>query len=398
MGQIKKVLYVCSVYKPNIGGIETTIEELIKNLRAKDIETVVLTKKYPFDLPEKDFFDKTLVLRMSRPRSDSEYIESIKFIKKYSNLLKADIVHLIGVRRPMPLYGLLLSKFWKVPYIVTFTGGDVPDSNELDSITIWIEGKDIVPQSILQADKLTTFSKYTGSLAKLAINKLSGIDVIYAGVDIDEIKRTPEHKEKFEYFFSARRLDSSKGIDILIQAYSMIKEKLINTKLLIAGDGSEAQLLRKLVNKLRLQNDVIFLGALEHSEVISYMKGAIAHICPSRTEGGGIVNYEAQASGCLAIGSNAGGIPEYIKSNRTGLIFPVGDPKALADLLLFSVENKKQTGRLKRFGKTEVSEKTWENFSSKYLEVYNGLSENYEYKSFKSWSNITEKMWEDLKK
>jgi len=48
------------------------------------------------------------------------------------------------------------------------------------------------------------------------------------------------------------------------------------------------------------------------------MKGAVAHICPSRTEGGGIVNYEAEASGCLAIGSDAGGIPEYIQDGVTG--------------------------------------------------------------------------------
>ena len=103
MGQIRRVLYVCSVYKPNIGGIETTIEELIRNLRAEDMGATVLTKKYPFDLPEKDFLDRAPVLRMSRPQNDSQYIESIKFIKKYLNLLKADIVHLIGVRRPMPL-------------------------------------------------------------------------------------------------------------------------------------------------------------------------------------------------------------------------------------------------------------------------------------------------------
>ena len=280
---------------------------------------------------------------------------------------------------------------------MTFAGGDVPDPNESDSMAIWLEGKDVVPQSILQADKLTAFSKYTGSLARRAIDKLPNIDVIYAGVDADEIERAPEHKEKFEYFFSARRLDSSKGIDILIRAYSIVKGQLANTKLLIAGDGSEARSLKKLVNRLQLQNDIIFLGALKRSEVVSYMKGAIAHICPSRTEGGGIVNYEAQAAGCLAIGSNAGGIPEYIENNKTGLIFPVGDINALAKLLLFSVKNEKEVERLKKTARITILKKTWDFFSNTYLEIYRKVSKEYNYESLKPWSDITEKMWIKLK-
>jgi len=107
---IKKILYICSVYKPNIGGVEITIEKLIKNFRKKGINAVILTKKYPFDLQEKEYIDDSLILRMKKPKKDYEYLDSLNFIKKHENKIKADVVHIIGVRRPLPLYGLLLSK------------------------------------------------------------------------------------------------------------------------------------------------------------------------------------------------------------------------------------------------------------------------------------------------
>jgi len=396
MRKIKKILYLCSVYKPNIGGVEITIEQLTENFHKKGVHTVVFTKKFPFDLPEKEFVDSSIVLRMNRPKNAPEYLKSIEFINKHLEILKADIIHLIGVRRPMPLYGLLLSKLWRAPYIATFAGGDIPDSDDPDSIQIWNEGRDNVPQSLLQADKLTAFSKYTACLAEKAISGLQKIDVVYGGVDLNEIKKSPKHKEKFKYFFAARRLDSSKGIDILIRAYHKVKEKLPDTKLLIAGEGPDEQPLLQLINRFKLENDIILLGSLAHDKVISYMKGAIAHICPSRTEGGGIVNYEAQATGCLAIGSNAGGIPEYIENNRTGLVFPAGNINALAKLLLFSVKNKKEVERLKKLAKIEISKKTWDAFSDIYLKIYKNLSEKYQYKPFRPWSNITKKTWREL--
>ena len=394
---IKKILYICSVYKPNIGGVETTIEELIKNFRKIRINTVVLTKKYPFYLQEKEYINNCLILRMQRPKKEYEYLESLNFIKKYQNELKADVVHIIGVRRPLPLYGLLLSKLWKVPYIITFAGGDIPDSNDSQSIELWEEGKDIISMATLQADNLTAFSKYTAKIAKKLISPIKKIDIIYAGIDLKKIEKIKKHREKFKYFFSARRLEKSKGIDILINAFFKIKNKIPKIKLLIAGDGPEKISIIKLIKKLKLENDVILLGFLKHSEIISYMKGAVAHICPSRAESGGIVNYEAQAAKCLAIGSNAGGIPEYIKNKKTGLIFPNGDINSLCKLLLFSLNETKEVENIKKEAIKSVSENTWEKFSNKYLDIYQKLHKEYQYKPFIPCSDITKKMWQELK-
>lgn len=394
---IKKVLFVCSIYKPNIGGIETTIEELCRNLNKNGIETTVLTKLFPFDLPIFDKFEDTKIVRIKRPQSESEYLESINFLSNHKNLIKSDIIHIVGVRRPMPLYALLLARYWKVPCVVTFAGGDIPDPNEPESIEIWEEGLKVVPQAIKQSDFLTTFSKYTGNLAKKNISDLGEIKTVYAGIDLDRINKVKHNKEKFKYYFAARRLDPSKGIDLLIKAYDSIKPQIGNTKLIIAGDGVEKENLEKLVKGLKLEGDVIFLGEVDHSTVISYMKGALAHVCPSRTEGGGIVNYEAQASGCLAIGSDTGGIPEYIQNGETGLLFPRESVAELAKLLLQVCEDTDFRNRIMNIAYKEVRTKTWEEFSKQYLNLYNSLTLHYKPRDFRPWSGLTKKMWSKLK-
>lgn len=393
---IKKILFVCSVYKPNIGGVEIAIDELSRSLSKKGVETTVLTKLFPFNLSIDEKINDSQIIRIKRPHTEAQYLESIQLIKQKEKILKADIVHIIGVRRPMPLYALLLARHWNVPCIVTFAGGDLPDPHEIESIRLWDEGKDINTDAIKQADRFTTFSHYTASLATKTIPELQKIKIIYAGIDIEKVKGITPHKESFDYFFSARRLDNSKGIDLLIRAYRNIKDKVNGAKLIIAGDGVESENLQKLVKSLHIGQQVLFVGEMENAQVIAYMKGAIAHLCPSRSEGGGIVNYEAQASGCVAIGSDAGGIPEYIIDKKTGFLFQNENIEELSRVMLLVYQNKNIRKNIISNAYKEVQNKTWAEFSKQYLDLYDRLTKQYEPKEFKPWSSLTKDMWKEI--
>ena len=65
MRKIKKVLFVLSIYKPNMGGVETSVESYCLEYNKRGIETVVLTKKFPENLPSYDVYDNTKVFRIS---------------------------------------------------------------------------------------------------------------------------------------------------------------------------------------------------------------------------------------------------------------------------------------------------------------------------------------------
>jgi alpha-maltose-1-phosphate synthase len=66
-------------------------------------------------------------------------------------------------------------------------------------------------------------------------------------------------------------------------------------------------------------------------DVIALYSHATVFVCPSVYEPLGIVNLEAMACGTAVVASAVGGIPEVVDNNRTGLLVPPSDPRALAD-------------------------------------------------------------------
>lgn len=391
MTKIKKVLFVCSIYKPNIGGVETIIEELCDHYNKINIKTAVLTKRFPHGLTTKEKYKKTDVFRFDRPIKLADYIKVSKWLKSIDKEIKSDIVHLVGVRRPMPLFALLLARKWKVPFLANFVGGDLPDKKDTESIRVWKENNGTVVEPILQADRLLSFSKSINKTAFKTIKKLGNIRVVYAGLDLKRINKAKKMLLGYPYFVCVRRLVKDKGVDILIKAFDNVKDRLGNTKLIVIGDGPEKQNLEKLVKVLNLQQKVTFLGQQQLDIVFSYLKGSIAHICPSRAEGGGIINFEAQAAKCLAIGSNAGGIPEYIIDRKTGLLFKSESVEDLSKKLLKSIDACYRRKIIKNAYKN-IKKYSWKNISKLYISEYRAsLRKNT--KKIVLWSQISDKMW-----
>lgn len=393
MKKIKKILFVCSVYKPNVGGIETAIEELSQYYSSKGIKSTVLTKRFPFDLPEIEKEDGIEIFRFKRPIIDGEYKKLLFWLKKNEGHIKSDVVHVIGVRRPMPLVGLLLARRWNVPFVVNFSGGDIPDPNDEESLRIWNEENGTVIEPIKQADKLISFSKGINRLVKKSIPKLKKIDVIYAGIDLGRIKKAKTKNLPFDYIITARRLLFDKGVDLLVDAFSLAKDKINGVKLVIVGDGPERLNIEKQVKNLGLEKDVVFKGTVGLDELFSYLKGAVAHICPSRAEGGGTINFEAQAAGCLAIGSSTGGIPEYIRNGVTGLIFKSGDKNDLSKKIIISVKNQNLRNKLIERAVVEIKRYSWENIGDQYLKTYSSIRPD---NLINPWSKLSRNLWNDF--
>ncbi len=386
---LNRILFIPSIYKPNVGGVETSIDETITAL-GPEINSRVLTKRYPTDLSGYEKIDNESIFRFMRPKSDGDFDSLFDWFEEHETELRSDIVHVIGVRRPMPLVGLLLAKRWGIPCVMTFSGGDVPNLGDSASETVWNEGLSTVPRSIIQADVLTAYSHYTALQAKRVVPGSNEIKVLLGGVDLPSIAAAPVQLSTKPYFFTARRLEYVKGIDILLRAFAGVSSSLPEHELVIAGSGPELDTLRNLALNLNLSARVHFLGTITRDEVYSYMKGAVAHVCPSRAESGGLVNFEAQAAGCLSIGSNTGGIPEYISENKTGLLFRNGDVEDLANCLLKAVKSIERTESLKKQGVLLSEEHSWASFADRYRQLYESTISTHAARPFQVWSPLTE--------
>lgn len=120
------------------------------------------------------------------------------------------------------------------------------------------------------------------------------------------------------------RLSKMKGCDVLIKALSKIDTSF---HLIVAGVGSELDMLKKLVVEKNLSSRVSFVGFVDSLIVYSV---ADIQVVPSNYEPFGLVALEAQAARVPVIASRTGGLEENIVDGETGLLFTPGDDNELS--------------------------------------------------------------------
>lgn len=142
------------------------------------------------------------------------------------------------------------------------------------------------------------------------------------------------------------RLAREKGVNVLIDAFNIIKQKGIDSTLTIVGDGEEKNELIEKVSNYVLGNNVIFTG--RQSNVIQYLDSADIFVYPSICEEGfGISVVEAMARGCIPIVFNKGGLPEIIKNEENGFIVNDISKEALANKII-EVSNLKNKDKIRK--------------------------------------------------
>lgn len=156
------------------------------------------------------------------------------------------------------------------------------------------------------------------------------IDIVPNCIDINKFsfKLKNNNGESPFRFFSLGLLTKIKGMDLLIKAFSNLKNK--NSVLYIGGDGVERIQLEALVNQLNLNSRVHFLGNLSREKVAEQMSLCDSFVLASRYETFGIVYIEALASGKPIIATDCGG-PSIIVNKDNGYLVPVDDVHSLSE-------------------------------------------------------------------
>lgn len=149
--------------------------------------------------------------------------------------------------------------------------------------------------------------------------------------------KIPLKKRRKDIVFLGR-LVSQKGVDLLIEALSILKNLGKYYQTTIIGNGPEKERLEQFVQKSELDELITFPGKKTGEELVGLLNDHKLMVIPSREqEGFGIVALEGLASGCLVIGADSGGIKDAI--GECGLLFPVGDVKAISKTIAHILES-----------------------------------------------------------
>ncbi len=143
-------------------------------------------------------------------------------------------------------------------------------------------------------------------------------------VDVERFNADAEIGDRFVY---CGRLDRLKGVGTLIRAAAMARQPLT-----LVGSGPDEPELHKL--SAQLGADVRFLGHRSKDALVEIIQSARALVLPSEVnENAPLALLEAYAAGRPVIGSRIAGIPELVREDETGVLYPTGDVAALATAL-----------------------------------------------------------------
>lgn len=165
-----------------------------------------------------------------------------------------------------------------------------------------------------------------------------------------------------------------KGHQTLLQAFSIVKQKLPNARLLIYGDGKRyyVRRIKRLASKLNIETATRFCGKIdEASNVYNQFK---LFVLPSYAEAFGRVYVEAGLRGIPAIGTSHGGASEIIEDGVTGFIVPPKNPEELAKAMLRILQDDKLTAQMGSRAKQRMQEKfPYQKIIGNIQEVYEEL-------------------------
>jgi glycosyltransferase involved in cell wall biosynthesis len=129
-------------------------------------------------------------------------------------------------------------------------------------------------------------------------------------------------------------LVEEKGLLLLPEALEIVRKSVTNVKLALCGVGPLERRLRAEFLNRGLGENVEFRGFIEHQKVEFQYCNASVLVLPSIwAEQFGLVGPEALACGIPCVGSNIGGIPEWLKDGGWGFLVPPRDPGTLANRL-----------------------------------------------------------------
>lgn len=302
--------------------------------------------------------------------------------RKLYNIIKEskfDIVH-----SHLNSFGGLIAKLAGAPAIVHTRHGVFWSENELNNITFIDKYFQKLKSKIF--DRTIAIGNYE---RETLVNKFSydekKITTTINGVDVDEIDaKTDKFKTKMELYGTndliaglVVRLEKQKGLDYLIEAVDLIKDKTSNLKFAVIGSGSlMAELIEKR-NRMGLEDKILFLDYKKN--ILDYVYNFDFMILTSLWEGLSYAVQEAMALGkpVIALTSpNVSGVKEIIIHGETGYLIESDYVNELAKHILILSNDINKRLKFGRASKEREKDfftewKTASDMENVYRELYN---------------------------
>lgn len=383
------------VYYPSISGVVVAVDTLRKALEQEGHKVFIITMNND-PKSHKYIKKKNCLMIPGIPTGIYDYsirvLYPFKAVKMIEDL-HLDIIH-AHTEFGMGVFAKQMAKKFDIPLVHTF---HTMYEDTMDYVT-----KGVFPKTskrILKTYMKAYFSKTVKEIivptnkTKLFLTNRyhikNNINIIPNGIDIEKFylkkkdeKKVLELRKKYhiddDAFIAAwiGRLGYEKSINILIEGFVDVVKKHKNAILLIVGGGPEEDKLKDIVDKYKINNNVIFTDKVSYDEVSYFYHLADVVCSASRFETQGLTLVEAFASSTPVVVINDKVFLDIVKNGYNGMIFK--NKKEYASCINYLIENEKVVKTMKKNALDFSKNYSLKCFAAKIMYVYNKTINEYE--------------------
>ncbi len=247
------------------------------------------------------------------------------------------------------------------------------------------ESSAIVAASEIEAAELRRF--YQADPARLRIIPCGVDPVVFHPVRQADAREQLGLDQCQRLVLFVGRIEQIKGIDILLRALALLFSRRPDLRreicLLVVGgaldpgdDAPETEKiaeLRRLVHDHRMEDNVMFVGSRDQTQLALYYAAADVCAVPSLTESFGLVALEAMACGTPVVGTRVGGLQTLIEDGESGILVPAGDYDALADSIAQVLTDHRLRMHLAHGARDRAERFTWRSVGDRITALYDDV-------------------------
>ncbi len=361
-----RVLIFSLAYFPLVGGAEIAVKEIADRLGGSfdfDLVTLRFNKKQAL----KEKLGNINVFRVGGGKLFFPF-KSVFLARKLNKENPYKIIW--SIMAAYAGFGALFFKILnpKVNFLLTLQEGD-SEKHILKRVGILYP---LWKQIFKKADYIQVISNYLADFARRYGAKCP-VEVVPNGVDLKKFQ-IPDSKLQIsskpqvpssKIIITTSRLVYKNGVDILIRAVAKLQATSYKLQVFIVGDGPDRLKLEQLIKDLNVADHISLVGHVSPEEIPSYLYKADLFVRASRSEGLGNSFLEAMAAGLPVIGTNIGGIADFLKDKETGFIVKPDDAEGLAKTIEMVLNNAEQSKNIAENGRRLVFEKySWDTIAN----------------------------------
>lgn len=369
--------------------------ELLKRLRARGVESEVLTSAYKGSADQTHEGIRVHRFRYfaarwenltheeaapDRMRRSPLYtllplffvVAGMRAARRVARTGRYDVIH---VHWPLPLaiLGWVASRSARAPTVTLFYGVEL---RLVDRSFRALRG--FLRWAVKRSDRVVAISRYTAAEVEKLVPG-TPVSVIPYTFELPARDVPPRRPASGFTVLFVGRLVERKGVVHLVEALTRIPAAL-QVRVEIVGGGPERAAIAAKAIELGVADRVALRGQLPDADLHAAYARADAFVLPAvvdsrgDTEGLGVVLLEAMNFGVPVIGSALGGILDIVVDGESGLLVPPGDPAALADAITRLASDRELARRLGEGGRSRLTTHfAWPTIVEQWRELYDGV-------------------------